>query len=144
MGMSLTHTLTAAALAAAALLTAVPANAQPLEDDQGWSCVDDGNRVCGPGNSEGKPAACYYDGGVIVALWPCEAWTPSDGYRHDDGSVTYPVSGYRTGPAKPCTATQPCLTPQYCPDTGKFVVGYAPCPSLVVGPYAPGGLQPND
>lgn len=46
-------------------------------------------------------------------------------------------------PARPCTAVRPCLTPQYCPSTGGFVVGYEPCPALVTGPYAPGGLQPN-
>ena len=53
-----------------------------LEDDPRWSCVDDGNRVCGPTNTEGKPAGCYDDGGVMVAPWPCEAWKPSDGYAH--------------------------------------------------------------
>lgn len=41
------------------------------EDQKCWSCVDDGNRVCGPGNPEGKPAGCYDDGGVLVASWPC-------------------------------------------------------------------------
>lgn len=41
------------------------------EDDPGWSCVSDGNRICGPANSEGKPAGCYDDGGVMVAAWPC-------------------------------------------------------------------------
>lgn len=45
-------------------------------------------------------------------------------------------------PAEPCTATRPCLTPQYCPTTNKFIVGYAPCPELVTGPFAPGGLEP--
>ncbi|VBA56020.1 hypothetical protein LAUMK142_05350 [Mycobacterium pseudokansasii] len=59
-----------------------------MEDQPGWSCVDDGNRVCGPENSEGKPAGCYDDGGVLWAPWPCAAWTPADGYRHGDGSVT--------------------------------------------------------
>lgn len=47
-------------------------------------------------------------------------------------------------PARPCTATQPCLTPQYCPDTGGFIVGYQMCPSLYNGPYSPGGLRPNE
>ncbi len=32
----------------------------------------------------------------------------------------------------------------YCPDTGSVVGPFAPCPSLVTGPYAPGGLQPNE
>lgn len=41
------------------------------EDESGWDCVSMGNRICGPGNDQGKPAACYDDGGVIVALWPC-------------------------------------------------------------------------
>jgi hypothetical protein len=40
------------------------------------ACVDDPPHICQPGNSEGKPAACYDDGGVIVALWPCTAWKP--------------------------------------------------------------------
>lgn len=56
------------------------------------------------------------------------------------------AAGFATAhadPARPCMATQPCLQPQYCPDTGEFVVGYEPCPSLVTGPYAPGGLMPN-
>jgi hypothetical protein len=48
-----------------------------------------------------------------------------------------------SGPARPCTATEPCLTPQYCPDTGRFIVGYAPCPVLITGPYLPGGLRPG-
>lgn len=47
------------------------AQAAPMEDEPGWSCVDNGNRICGPNNAEGKPAACYDDGGVIVAPWPC-------------------------------------------------------------------------
>jgi hypothetical protein len=85
-----------ATLTAAAILT-LPAPSAPADvisdDSPGWSCVDDGNRICGPGNDEGKPAACYDDGGVIVAVWPCEAWKPSDGWRHADGTVTYPASG---------------------------------------------------
>lgn len=43
----------------------------PQEDEPGWSCVDDGNRICGPGNTNGAPAGCYDDGGVLVAVWPC-------------------------------------------------------------------------
>lgn len=62
--------------------------AQPLEDEPAWSCVDDGNRVCGPNNANHVPAGCYDDGGVLWKAWPCEAWTPADGYRHADGSVT--------------------------------------------------------
>jgi hypothetical protein len=62
----------------------------PEEDSPEWSCVDDGNHVCGPNNPEGKPAACYDDGGVIVAMWPCNPWTPDMGHRHADGTTTYP------------------------------------------------------
>lgn len=32
---------------------------------------------------------------------------------------------------------------QYCPSTGSMVGPFTPCPALVTGPYAPGGLQPN-
>jgi len=59
------------------------------------SCVDDGDRVCGPGNAEHIPAGCYDDGGVFVAPWPCAPWKPADGWRHADGSVTYPQDGDR-------------------------------------------------
>lgn len=31
----------------------------------------------------------------------------------------------------------------YCPDTGQMVSWLAPCPSLITGPYLPGGLVPN-
>jgi len=43
----------------------------PMEDEPGWSCVDDGNRICGPGNANGAPVGCYDEGGVLVAPWPC-------------------------------------------------------------------------
>jgi hypothetical protein len=33
-----------------------------MEDESGWSCVDMGDRRCGPGNSNGVPAGCYDDG----------------------------------------------------------------------------------
>lgn len=66
---------------AGAIISTPPvAWAAPVQEDEaGWSCVDDGNRICGPGNPEGKPAACYDDGGVIVALWPCHVVVNSDG-----------------------------------------------------------------
>lgn len=32
----------------------------------------------------------------------------------------------------------------YCPDTGGFVGPFAACDALVTGPYAPGGLSPNE
>ncbi|GFG68356.1 hypothetical protein MSEN_00760 [Mycolicibacter senuensis] len=31
----------------------------------------------------------------------------------------------------------------YCPDTGQLVGAFAPSPSLLTGPYRPGGLQPG-
>lgn len=63
---------------------------QCLEDMPCWSCVDDGNRICGPSNSEGKPPGCYDDGGVLEFPWPCNAWQPRMGYRHPDGTTTFP------------------------------------------------------
>lgn len=54
------------------------------ESDTEWSCVDDGNRVCGPQNAEGKPAACYDQGGVIVAVWPCQSTVNADGSQDVD------------------------------------------------------------
>lgn len=72
------------------------ASASPNEDQQ-WSCVDDGNRICGPGNSNGAPAGCYDDGGVLVAVWPCSWHTLDNGQRlliASDGSADlyYPAS----------------------------------------------------
>lgn len=61
---------TAISCAGLALLPAPPSQAIE-EDEPGWSCVDDGNRVCGPDNPEGKPAGCYDLGGVLIAAWPC-------------------------------------------------------------------------
>ena len=40
------------------------------EDESGWSCVDDGNRVCGPGNGQAVPAGRYDEGGVLVDPGP--------------------------------------------------------------------------
>lgn len=39
---------------------------QPKEDDPGFDCRTQGNRICGPG--AGFPAGCYRDG-VIVIPW---------------------------------------------------------------------------
>ena len=41
-----------------------------MEDESGWSCVDNGNRVCGPGNPQGVPAGLYDEGGVLIDPWP--------------------------------------------------------------------------
>lgn len=86
-------TIAALTLALAGVGVAFPAAAaaRPNEDEPGWSCVDRGNHVCGPGNSEGKPAACYDDGGVIVALWPCHI------VRNPDGSADV-YDGLAAGP----------------------------------------------
>ena len=46
------------------------ANGVVSEDESGWSCVDDGNRVCGPGNGQAVPAGRYDEGGVLVDPWP--------------------------------------------------------------------------
>lgn len=32
----------------------------------------------------------------------------------------------------------------YCPDTGGWVGPFGACDALVTGPYAPGGLRPNE
>jgi hypothetical protein len=45
------------------------------EDESGWDCPTMGNRICGPGNSNGVPAGQYDEGGVLVA-WPHE-YVPS-------------------------------------------------------------------
>jgi len=39
------------------------------EDQPGWSCVDDGNQICGPGNTQGAPAGRYDEGGVLIETW---------------------------------------------------------------------------
>ena len=54
------------------------------EDESGWSCVDHGNHVCGPGNPQGVPAGRYDLGGVLMDLWPVDpfAW---DGDEYVDG-----------------------------------------------------------
>ena len=67
-----------AALGAVAFAPDAKAWSGPEEDQPGWSCVSDGNRICGPSNTEGKPAGCY-DGGVLVADWPCTVVVSSDG-----------------------------------------------------------------
>jgi hypothetical protein len=60
---------------AALFITAVLAAggiAHAVEDDPGWNCVTDGNRICGPGNANGVPPGCYDTAGVLVAPWPCQ------------------------------------------------------------------------
>ena len=63
---------------------------------------------------------------VLFHVAPAASADPLDPYCYDDrlcgdlGSVTY------------------------CPDTGQMVGPFAACPALVTGPYAPGGLSPNE
>lgn len=42
---------------------------EPTEDSPEWSCVDDGNHICGPNNSEGVPPGHYDEGGVLDVPW---------------------------------------------------------------------------
>jgi len=72
---------TALFVAAALTFTAGVSKADtPVEEDSpSWSCVDDGNRICGPGNAQGAPAGCYDDGGVLIASWPCFVVETDDG-----------------------------------------------------------------
>lgn len=66
--------LTAAVIFAYPWWVPIPAWADtPEEDSPSWSCVDDGNKICGPDNSEGKPPGLYDEGGVLIAPWP--VWT---------------------------------------------------------------------
>ena len=77
----------------AALLLIHPqeAGAQPTQEDQpGWSCSTQGNRMCGPGNESGLVAGCYDDDGSLVAQWPCRWEVAPDGTRYlftQDGEV---------------------------------------------------------
>jgi hypothetical protein len=36
------------------------------EDESGWSCVDDGNKICGPGNPQGVPAGQHDQGRELL------------------------------------------------------------------------------
>jgi hypothetical protein len=76
------------------------ANATPEEDQPGWSCVHDGNRICGPGNAEGAVAGCYQDDGTLVVPWPCWVVVNDDGSSdiYVDSSV-HVGSGALPGPS---------------------------------------------
>lgn len=69
--------------------TGTMAHARAEEDSPSWSCVDDGNRICGPGNANGAPAGCYDDGGVMVAPWPC--YVVVDGAGNGDAFFGAPM-----------------------------------------------------
>lgn len=49
------------------------------EDSDSFDCRSDGNRICGPGNSQGVPAGCYSDAGALVSAWPCRIVVNADG-----------------------------------------------------------------
>ncbi len=49
------------------------------EDESGWDCRADGNRMCGPGNSQGVISGCYDDAGALVSVWPCHVVVNADG-----------------------------------------------------------------
>lgn len=48
-----------------------PQHDQVQEDEPGWDCKVNGNRICGPTNDQGVQAGCYNDQGSLVAVWPC-------------------------------------------------------------------------
>lgn len=76
----------AVSLAGAAGVHADPTTDPTMSND----CVDVGARICAPYNGQGVAPGCYDDGGVLAFAWPCNAWTPADGWRHGDGTLTYP------------------------------------------------------
>lgn len=93
--MKLAILLTGSLIYSSALLVSCSSEIQPLEDGR-WSCVDDGNRVCGPSTDNvvvdgvllsdptgprqlRVPAGCYDEGGVLVAYWPCYVAIDSEG-----------------------------------------------------------------
>lgn len=48
------------------------AQAQPNEDEPGWSCVDTATRICGPLSDDyGHAPGCYNDARQWVTPWPC-------------------------------------------------------------------------
>lgn len=55
-----------------AMIAAAEAAPVVQEDDPGWDCRVDGDRVCGPTNVQGVPAGLYA-GGQLVAPWE-PAW----------------------------------------------------------------------
>lgn len=65
---------------AGAILSAPPASAAPVqEDDPRFDCVFDGNRICGPANTQGAQPGCYNDRAALVAPWPCHIVINPDG-----------------------------------------------------------------
>lgn len=64
--MNKTLALVIASLATTLAVGAPVAQAQPLhEDNPGWSCTTQGNRVCGPGNSQGAQPGQYVNGKLV-------------------------------------------------------------------------------
>lgn len=64
---------------------------QVQEDDPGWDCTRNGNRICGPANAQGAVPGCYQATGDLVAPWPCHIVVGLDGqadvYVHTPGRV---------------------------------------------------------
>ena len=75
------------------------ATAAPLEDDPGWSCITNGDRRCGPGNSNGVPPGCYDDAGMLVAPWPCVVIVNPDGTSDVYVGEEHRGTGALPGPA---------------------------------------------
>ncbi len=70
----------AAALAAFALITTPNATGDAItEDSPAWDCRVDGNRICGPTNTQQVAAGCFNDLGAMVAAWPCRVVVNADG-----------------------------------------------------------------
>jgi hypothetical protein len=65
------------------------------EDDPAWNCITDGNRVCGPANTNDVAPGCYDDAGSLVAPWPC----------HVIGDLRTGEADVFTGPANDPAAT---------------------------------------
>lgn len=56
------------------------AQAQPAEDEPGWSCTETALRICGPASDDyGHAPGCYSDTGKLVAPWPCTVVVNPDG-----------------------------------------------------------------
>lgn len=76
-----------------------------------------------------------------------------NGYHFGFTCIVAAVILWAAGQAKADPIQPYCFDPRlcgdpgkvtYCPDTGGMMGPYGACRSLVTGPYAPGGLRPND
>ena len=96
-----TEVVLAASFLASGAIGLRTASAHPghEEDDPGWSCITDGNRICGPGNPDGVPAGCYDDAGMLVAPWPCFVVVNPDGTSDVYVGEEHRGTGALPGPA---------------------------------------------